>query len=51
MPPSGNNHRARSGYTLLVLVFLIFVSLLLVASSVAETRDSGKKWSAKLFVV
>ena len=51
MPPSGNNHGARSGHTLLVLAVLIFVSLLLLASSVAGTKDSGKKWGAKLFVV
>jgi hypothetical protein len=51
MPPSGNNHAARSGYTLLVLVVLAFVSLLLVASSLTGIKDSGKKWGAKMFVV
>jgi hypothetical protein len=41
----------RSGYALLVIVVLIFVSLLLVASSFAGAKDSGKKWGAKMFVV
>lgn len=41
----------RGRYALLVIVVLIFVSLLLVASSFAGAKDSGKKWGAKPFVV
>jgi hypothetical protein len=41
----------RSGYAFLVIAVLIFVFLLLVASSVAGAKDSGRKWGAKVFVV
>ena len=41
----------RGRHALLVIAVLIFVSRLLVASSFAGAKDSGKKWGAKLVVV